>query len=223
MAEFWETEGIIISVFFLIIFAAGFVLINLLSIFPFIRYVDNYNNTVFKTGLIDALAHNLKTPMQIISVNAENIKDTDSSEEKDDLADIILSQTDSVNNMVERILKAADRKAVKTVFETREVVEQMAKKIGVEIVINGTHKIRADREFFEQAIYNLIDNAGKYRSEGDILVDINRNGIEIINQSGSEGFTPGAGIAIADRFLIQNGMSLKVKLKGGRFIADIRF
>ena len=223
LAGFWETEGCIISVFFMVIFAAGFVLINLLSVFPYLRYVNRYNNTVFKAGLIDALAHNLKTPMQIISVNAENIKDTDSSKEKDDLADIILSQTDSVNNMVERILKAADRKAVKTVFETREVVEQIAKKIGAEVVINGTQKIHSDREFFEQAIYNLIDNAGKYRSEGDIIVDIKRHGLEIVNKCGSDKFTPGAGIAIADRFLIQNGMNLKLRLKNGNFIAYIRF
>ena len=223
LAGFWETEGCFISVFCLAVFAVGFILINLLSVFSYLRYVNKYNNNVFKTGLIDALAHNLKTPMQIISVNAENIKDTDSPEEKDDLADIILSQTDSVNNMVERILKAADRKTVKTLFETREVVEQMAKKIGVEVVINGTQKIHADREFFEQAIYNLIDNAGKYRSEGDILVDIKRNGIEIVNNCGSEKYTPGAGIAIADRFLIQNGMNLKVKQKKSRFIAEIRF
>ena len=54
-------------------------------------------------------------------------------------------------------------------------------------------------------------------------MDIKRNGIEIVNNCGSEKYTPGAGIAIADRFLIQNGMNLKVKQKKSRFIAEIRF
>lgn len=218
---FWKTEGNIILIFFVIVFAAGFILINLFSILPYIIYTNRYKNEVFKNGLIDALAHNLKTPMQIISVNAENIKDTDSPEEKDGHADIILSQTGSVNDMVEKILKAADRKPVKTVFEIREVIEQMAEKTGAGVVINGTGKIRTDREFFEQAIYNLIDNANKYRSEGDILVNIKRRGIEIVNPCDSEVFTPGAGIAIADRFLVQNGMRLKLKVNDGKFIADI--
>lgn len=221
LEDFWKTEGNLILMFFVIVFAAGFILINLFSILPYFIYINRYKNEVFKNGLIDALAHNLKTPMQIISVNAENIKDTDSPEEKDGHADIILSQTGSVNDMVEKILKAADRKPVKTVFEIREVIEQMAEKTGAEVVINGTGKINTDREFFEQAIYNLIDNANKYRSEGDILVNIKRRGIEIVNLCDSEVFTPGAGIAIADRFLVQNGMRLKLKVNDGKFIADI--
>ena len=221
LAGFWETEGSVILVFFVIVLAVGLVLINLFSVLSYIVYTNRYNNTAFKNGLIDALAHNLKNPMQIISVNAENIKDTDSPEEKDGHADIILSQTESVNDMVEKILKAADRKPVRSVCEIREVIEQMAEKIGVEVVINGTGKIKADREFFEQAIYNLIDNANKYRSEGDILVNIKKREIEIVNNCDSEEFTPGAGIAIADRFLIQNGMRLKLKVNDGSFTADI--
>ena len=221
LEDFWETEGNIILIFFAIIFAVGFVLINLLSILPYIIYTNRYKNMVFKNGLIDALAHNLKTPMQIISVNAENIKDSDSPEEKDGHADIILSQTGNVNDMVEKILKAADRKPVKTVFEIREVIEQMSERTGADVVINGTGKIKTDREFFEQAIYNLIDNANKYKSEGDILVNIKRHGIKIVNPCDSQVFTPGAGIAIADRFLIQNGMRLNLKVKGGKFIAEI--
>ena len=128
-----------------------------------------------------------------------------------------------MNNDIEAILKTAeksDRKFVKA--SVRALIEEAAKKAGSEPVISGDNEIKMDKDYFSQALFCLIDNAEKYKTEGtktDIKID--KNGIVISNKTGADKFTPGTGIAIAERILEQHKLYLKTAIKGGIFEAKI--
>ena len=79
-----------------------------------------------------------------------------------------------------------------------------------------------DKDYFSQAIYCLIDNAYKYKSEGATIdVKIDKNDIVITNKTDAEKFTPGTGIAIAGRILEQHKLHLNTAVKAGIFEAKI--
>ena len=81
----------------------------LASIKPYRQYKRAYENNIFKNNLIDSLAHNMKTPLQILGGYAENLKDVTSDAEKDRYADQILAKTSEMNRDIEAILKTAER------------------------------------------------------------------------------------------------------------------
>ena len=188
------------------------------------KYQTEINNISFKNGLIDALAHNLKTPMQIITVNAENIKDRPSAERKKKYIDTILSRSKVMNDMIDTINGAVKRTPVESVFGVKDAVNEAADKLSVRLEISDDTNIKADREYFIQAVYNLIDNAAQYGLEGfPIKVDIKPGKMIISNHTESDKFTPGTGLAIADRFLTRTGMLLTLELDDGVFKAVIEF
>lgn len=188
------------------------------------RYQAEMNNIRFRNGLIDALAHNLKTPMQIITVNAENLKDNPSVEKRKKYAENILSRTKVVDNMIATISEAAERPPVESVFGVKDAVMEAADKLGVIPEISDDTKIKTDREYFIQAVYNLIDNAARYGLEGyPVKIEIKTGKMIISNHCGADKFTPGTGLAIADRFLSQCGMLLSLELKDGVFKAVVEF
>ena len=188
------------------------------------KYQAEMNNIRFRNGLIDALAHNLKTPMQIITVNAENLKDRPSAERKKKYTANILSRTEVMNDMISSISEAAERPPVESLFGVKDAVVEAADKLGVKPEISDDTKIKADREFFIQAVYNLIDNAVRYGLEGyPVKVEIKAGKMIISNHSKSDKYTPGTGLAIADRFLTRCGMLLSLELKDGVFKAVIEF
>lgn len=207
----------------LLIFVLCVAVALILAIHPYSQYKKAYENNNFKNTLIDLLAHNLKTPLQILGGYAENLKDVNSDSDKNRYSDQILAKTSEMNNDIEAILKTAeksDRKFVKD--SVRALIEEAAKKAGSEPVISGDNEIKMDKDYFSQALFCLIDNAEKYKTEGtktDIKID--KNGIVISNKTGADKFTPGTGIAIAERILEQHKLYLKTAIKGGIFEAKI--
>ena len=188
------------------------------------KYQAEMNNIRFRNGLIDALAHNLKTPMQIITVNAENLKDNPSGEKRNKYTSNILSGAKLMDNMIVSISEAAERLPVESLFGVKDAVMEAADKLGVKPEISDDTKIKADREYFIQAVYNLIDNAAQYGLEGfPIKVEIKSGKMIISNHTESAKFTPGTGLAIADRFLSRCGMLLSLELEDGVFKAVIEF
>ena len=79
-----------------------------------------------------------------------------------------------------------------------------------------------DKDYFSQALFCLIDNAEKYKTEGTkIDIKIDKNSIVISNKTGADKFTPGTGIAIAERIFEQHKLHLTTAIKGGIFEAKI--
>ena len=195
----------------------------ILAVRPYSQYKKAYENNNFKNNLIDSLAHNMKTPLQILGGYAENLKDVETGEEKDRYADQILAKTAEMNKDIEAILKTAeksDRKFVKA--SVRTALAEAAEKAGAEVVIKGDTDTKMDREYFKTALFCLIDNASKYKTaDSKIEADITGKGIKITNKTDAAKYTPGTGLAIAGRILEQHRLYLKTQLKDGVFEAMI--
>jgi K+-sensing histidine kinase KdpD len=191
----------------------------ILAAFPYSKYKKAYENNNFKNNLIDSLAHNMKTPLQILGGYAENLKDVEEGEEKDRYADQILAKTAEMNKDIEAILKTAeksDRKFAKA--SVKACIEDVAAKLGADIDIKGDTEIKMDKEYFKTALSCLIDNANKYKaSDSKIDVAITGKDFTITNKTDSGKFTPGTGIAIAGRILEQHKLYLETTLKDGVF------
>lgn len=195
----------------------------LAAIRPYSQYRKAYENNEFKNNLIDSLAHNLKTPLQIIGGYAENLKDTADAREKAHYSDSILKKINEMNTDIEEILKTADK--TNLVFartSLRKIFEDASAKAGVSPEIKGDKTIKADRDYLMTAILCLIDNAAKYRTEdSDITVTITSKETVIRNSTKADKFTPGTGITITGRILEQHKLKLKTELKDGVFEARI--
>ena len=212
---------IIIYAIVLFVLCAG--IACLAAIRPYSQYKKAYENNLFKNNLIDTLAHNLKTPLMILGGYAENLKDVSKDEETSGYADDILAKTSEMNKDIEAILKSADKtNIVLEKASVKEVFEQEAKKAGAEINIEGDTELPMDKEYFRHAVFCLVDNASKYKSEDSkIDVKIDKKAITVSNKTDADKFTPGTGIAIAGRILEQHKLELKTKLEEGVFEARI--
>ena len=219
-ADFFRPYLIFIGI---LIFVLCIAIALIISIRPYVQYKKAYENNNFKNNLIDSLAHNMKTPLQILGGYAENLKDVKSDAEKDRYADQILAKTTEMNRDIEAILKTAeksDRKLTKS--SVRACVEEAARRVGAELILSGDREIKMDKDYFSQALYCLIDNAYKYKSEGATIdVKIDKNDIVITNKTDAEKYTPGTGIAIAGRILEQHKLHLNTAVKAGIFEAKI--
>lgn len=195
----------------------------LAAIRPYSQYKKAYENNLFKNNLIDTLAHNLKTPLMILGGYAENLKDVSKDDETSGYADDILAKTSEMNKDIEAILKSADKtNIVLEKASVKEVFEQQAEKAGAEINIEGDTELPMDKEYFRHAIFCLVDNASKYKSEDSkIDVKIDKKAITVTNKTDADKFTPGTGIGIAGRILEQHKLKLKTKLEEGVFEARI--
>ena len=193
------------------------------AIRPYSQYKKAYENNRFKNNLIDSLAHNLKTPLQILGGYAENLKDTTSEADKNRYADEILAKTSEMNKDIEAILKTADKTSL-TLSKTsvRKCLEEVASKLDSSIDIKGDADYKIEKDYFNTALFCLLDNAAKYGSEGSKTeAEITSKTITIRNKTSAGKFTPGTGIAIAGRILEQHRMKLTTDLKDGVFEAKI--
>ena len=195
----------------------------LAAIRPYLQYKRAYENNRFKNNLIDSLAHNLKTPLQIIGGYAENLKDADTEADKTRYSDAILAKITEMNIDIEAILSTADKNALNlSKTSIRSIFEDTASKTGGNVDIKGDKTVRVDKDYFGKAIFCLLDNAARYRTDGsDTEVNIGSKAVRITNRTDADKFTPGTGIAIAERILEQHGMKLRTELKGGVFEARI--
>ena len=205
-----------------VVLAVAAVVISLLaSLRPYSQYKKAYENNIFKNNLIDSLAHNMKTPLQILGGYAENLKDVTSDADKDRYADQILAKTSEMNKDIEAILRTVEKTDRKFAKESvRSCIGEVAAKLGEDVQIKGDAQIKMDKEYFKSALYCLLDNAVKYKSaDSKIEVDITCKAVTIRNKTDKDNFTPGTGIAIAGRILEQHKLLLETNLKDGVFEA----
>lgn len=204
-----------------VLVVAAVVISLLASLRPYSQYKKAYENNIFKNNLIDSLAHNMKTPLQILGGYAENLKDVSSDAEKDRYAEQILVKTSEMNKDIEAILRTVEKTDRKFAKESvRSCIGEVAAKLGEDVQIKGDAQIKMDKEYFKSALYCLLDNAVKYKSaDSKIEVDITCKAVTIRNKTDKDNFTPGTGIAIAGRILEQHKLMLKTKLKDGVFEA----
>ena len=128
-----------------------------------------------------------------------------------------------MNKDIEALLKTADKTSL-TLSKTsiRKCLEEVASKAGAGIDIKGDAEYKIEKDYFNTALFCLVDNAAKYgNKDSKIEATVNSKAITIRNKTAAGNYTPGTGIAIAGRIMEQHNLKLTTDLKDGVFEAKI--
>ena len=149
-----------------------------------------------RADLTNALAHDIKTPLFVISGCAYSMKDGIDGDERGDYLDKIINQTDNINEMVHKMLNLSKldsymMKLNKTDFDLFALVEEVCENYvhlpdGKQLSLShsGDNTVNADRELIKTAVQNLTDNAVKYSTpHGVIKVEVTGKRLVISNPS----------------------------------------
>jgi two-component system, OmpR family, sensor histidine kinase KdpD len=137
-----------------------------------------------KSVMIDALAHELKTPLTAIEASADMLLQpaTVSKEQRDDLIEVIQQESRGLRRLLAEAIHLAriDAKRMKLECEplrVEEVLAESMRSLGERLT---AHRVRveqdgdlpsifADRELTVQALKQLLDNASKYSPPGSVI------------------------------------------------------
>lgn len=132
-----------------------------------------------RTLMIDSVTHELRTPLTAIKGAATTLLGSQVSEEDShELLCIIDEEADRLNLLVSEAVEMAqlDAQQVQMHFEqvsvreliqdARDVCAWVEEQHPVQLHLAADLQIRADPEFFEKVIANLLENAGKYSPPG---------------------------------------------------------
>ncbi len=146
---------------------------------------------VFRTAVLDALAHEFKTPLATILTAAGGLCEMQPlSPNQMELAVLIESETSRLNQLTSQILRTSrlDGKAVKPHLEPINIAGLVTKLVShysqrsvdrTFVLLNEAQaaEVLADRDLLELAVKQLLDNACKYSFPGaEIEVSIEANG-----------------------------------------------
>lgn len=143
-----------------------------------------------RLALSNALAHDIKTPLFILSGYAENLRDNINSERRAEFAEKIMAQTAEVNALVCRMLdlgrlENSDIEPHLTQWDLAALTEELcggftAREIA--FTRTGDNTVCADRALLRRAVENLLDNAVKYAPEGSVVrVDVTDKTLTVSN------------------------------------------
>ncbi len=144
-----------------------------------------------KTALLDAVTHDLRTPLTSIKASvtmlleensAESIHITLEREGRTELLEVINEETDRLNNFIQSMVEVAKLEAGefslrKSEIEVAEIIEHTLQRSES---ITANHRIQLslskkltkvsiDEKAVSEAIYNLIENAVKYSPNNSII------------------------------------------------------
>lgn len=231
---FLSLEQIALLVFGIIFFALIITGLTLNTIFLFREIRRNEQHDAF----INAVTHELKTPIASIRLYLETLKTREVAPEKRrEFYDVMLSDSERLLNTVELVLQAGrtrDRKRRLNVstFSLEKILADSLERIRRrydlpenKIVIreNETVELKGDAEEIQSIFMNLIDNAIKYSNQGEVdiaIKKIDRKKVEIRIKDSGVGIPPGELKRIFRRFYrVPNRLTQKTKGTGlGLFI-----
>ena len=152
------------------------------AIISFNVKLRRYEIFEYRRKMIDAMAHDLKTPMAAISAYAENLSNHIGTDKQDYYAGKIEEKVALMNKMVNDMLefsKSENKSAVITksdvdlgelisgiISDNEHAITERSLKINCE---KHSVVIKTDKKLFEQAVSNLINNAVLYSKEGTTI------------------------------------------------------
>lgn len=159
-------------------------------------YRSAYDMEQYRRITSNAMAHDLKSPLAVIQLNAENLRDGTNPEKNRHYTDNIINEVHQMNTQIASILDMAKAEDVNTKLHKTDVditaivnsvAAEYAEKIkekNVSIEVNGACTVHADEELMNQAIKNIMDNAVKYVTDGGhIEVELSDKEVSFVNSS----------------------------------------
>lgn len=227
-------EQIALLVLGIIFFALIITGLTLNTIFLFREIRRNEQHDAF----INAVTHELKTPIASIRLYLETLKTREVAPEKRrEFYDVMLSDSERLLNTVELVLQAGrtrDRKRRLNIstLSLEKILADSLERIRLrydlpenKIVIreNENVELKGDAEEIQSIFMNLLDNAVKYSNQGEVVITVkktDRKKVEIRIKDSGAGIPPGELKRIFRRFYrVPNRLTQKTKGTGlGLFI-----
>lgn len=151
-----------------------------------------------KTALLDAITHDLRTPLTSIKAAISTIRQKPvPGEVEQELYEVIEQEADRLNHFIQGMMDLAQLEAGRITLESREVsaeaiiedamlrAEPLLAGHDVEITVSpDLPALRVDPRLISQVIYSLLENAAKYSAPGDrIEVSVQRGPENLIRFS----------------------------------------
>ena len=149
-----------------------------------------------RADLTNALAHDIKTPLFVISGYAYSLQENIDSSERDSYLAKIIEQTEQINSLVHKMLNLSKLDSYKmtlnrTDFDLIDLVKDIQQDFTVlpdgkrlTLTHSGDNAVHADRELLRTALQNLIDNAVRYSLPGsEIRIHVTDKTLTIANES----------------------------------------
>ncbi|MBQ8860368.1 MAG: HAMP domain-containing histidine kinase [Ruminococcus sp.] len=158
---------------------------------------------IIKTQLVEeekrrevtnALAHDIKTPLFIISGYAQNLKENVNTDKREHYCNRIIERTDEVNSLVHKMLDFSKLGETKQnlILENVDLAELINSVIkdyydipdskSIKFDVTKKPSVNADKELLKRAVSYLFDNAIRYSLDNtDINIILNENSLSISN------------------------------------------
>ncbi len=180
-----KKKGILFNQMWPFLGASSLFLIAILAIFLItLRIIFRQQKlSELKTDFINNMTHELKTPVSTIGLATEMLgkeKVLSDSEKVKSYSSLISDETKRLNSQIERVLQAArlekgDLRIDKEPVDFHDILDQVEAKVIIHIERDhgelksektaSNHIIQGDKEHLVNVMYNLIDNALKYKKD----------------------------------------------------------
>lgn len=173
---------IFMLVFILVVFLITGVIIGAVTWRTLKKQIEQENRLRTVTN---AMAHELKTPLFIISGYSENLEENINTDKRTHYCEVINEQTRSMNSLVSKMLNYSKLDSASFNLNIQKFsLTQLTSKIlesymiyDIKLESDGDVNIKADKKLMKSVIENLIDNAVKYTT------DINEISVKITSKS----------------------------------------
>lgn len=191
--ELWKSD--LLLAYGILAFAT-LVIAFIVSYISYTKQKSFYEMDQYRRDITNTMAHDLKSPLMVISGFAENLLEQDLPEKSKHFTSSILENVQYMNQIIEKVLDLSkvenvDYKLHKEKLDLRELSEELVsnytaqlEKRGLEVQMSGDCIVDADKLSMTQVLDNLISNAIKYTIEGSVIeITLNDNSYEISNAS----------------------------------------
>mgnify|MGYP004459070097 CR=1 FL=1 len=159
-------------------------------------YLSAYDMEQYRRATSNAMAHDLNSPLAVIQLSAENLRDGTDPEKKRYYMDNIIDEVHQMNTQIASILdmakvEDANTQLNKTDVDVASIVNSLAGEYAerihekdVTMDIKGTCMVHADEILMTKAIKNVMDNAVRYVTDGgEIKVRLSDSFASFVNSS----------------------------------------
>lgn len=160
----------------------------------YLKRLQIWQQNAFCRTLTNAVAHDLKTPLMVISSMADNLKENVTEERPLYYAEQVTNTVSYMNGMIEDILdlnrmegnkpiiRAEKVELAKLLAECVDNVQPIITEKQLVFTILGEGQCKGDYALLRQAFGNLVDNAVKYTPDGgEVIVEISKRRVSITN------------------------------------------
>ncbi|HPR30655.1 MAG TPA: ATP-binding protein [Prolixibacteraceae bacterium] len=167
-----------------------------------------------KSSFLANISHEIRTPLNIIIGFSHMLAQTDDPEEREELNQVVLANSNIMLKMVNDIVDFSKIETNtlnfnNTQFNMKEVLNSIEKELCMKVPDNvrltidkEEEQLTTDKDRFQQILFNLLDNALKFTAEGDVSLQIRKeNGWLLFRVSDTGmGIPDGEHEKIFDRF-----------------------